>query len=575
MTEQLVALLQIKDNPYQGRKIYKNLEELGRSIAAEGLQENPKARANGKGYQLKFGHRRREAFRWLAANWQAQNLPDRYEGYTVMPLDIEELTDEEMNIGVIVENAQREDLTVIEEAQMMRDYGKRWGKTSDQIGEKFGKSGATVRGVIRLLDLPDVLKEKVSTGEVSQGAARMLLSAQKLISADDMLEAVREAQDSPEDGTLEYQLDGQIDRLDHVVSMWSDEAGKKAQSRRYGNGWALDIKKFPNELLTGLTYKDVIEGLRVKETPRLEAIYTALMDEQKISYADLLAKLKETNDPEAERIEWLQKPGACTVCPYYAKIDGKHYCGMNVCHKRKTAAWNKHLFQKAIKDLGIPVYQESDGPYRVLDDDTEKGLWTKRNKDLRLFPKGGVELRGYQWLEGFDRDMGWVVLTGEALKKQKQAAKEKNTEALEEAMSEEDRVSAILDRADPVLAWEASRAVAQFYFEGWSQAQLEALKRATYSWRSFHTPPGLTFADEGCGSQLAVFLGRNILEGADNVFDDDAYDLENCKQAAEIAVHWGQVVSTLGCELPKSLKTIADDFDAQLAAVRVAVETEA
>jgi len=585
MTEQLVALLQIKDNPYQGRKVYSNIEELGRSIAAEDLQENPKARATpphskggngeGKTYELKFGHRRLRAFLWLKDNFKALGLYPRYDGYTVIPLDIEELTDEEMNIGVIVENAQREDLTVIEEARMMRDYGTRWGRTSDQIGEKFSKSGATVRGVMRLLDLPEGLQDKVATGAISQGAARILLSAQKLISGDDMLRVVTSAQESPEDGTLEYQLDGEIERLDHVVSMWSDENGKKAQSKRYGNGWALDVKKFPNDFLPSLTYKDVVEGLRIKDTPHLNAIFEALIEAGKISYDDLQAKLIEINDPDAVRIGWLQKPGACNVCPYYAKIDGRHYCGMNVCHKRKETAWKRHLLEKAIKDLGIPIYQTSDGPFRLLDDDTEKGLWTKRNKDLRLMPQGADKLHGYQWLDGFDRDLGWVVLTGATLAKQKAAAKEKKTEVLEAAMSDGDRVANILSRADPVLAWEAARVVAQKFFEGWSQAQIDALKRATYAWRSFHTPPGMTFADEGCGSQIAVLIGRNILEGAENVMDtdsDDAYDLEDCKQAMEIAAHWGLVVSTLGCKLPNSVAKIAAEFDAQIASV--AVETE-
>ena len=60
MNEQLIALEQIKPNPYQGREEYGDIEPLARSIATDGLQEIPKARKNGKGYELKFGHRRVE-----------------------------------------------------------------------------------------------------------------------------------------------------------------------------------------------------------------------------------------------------------------------------------------------------------------------------------------------------------------------------------------------------------------------------------------------------------------------------------------------------------------------------------
>jgi ParB/RepB/Spo0J family partition protein len=573
MTVREIELDKICSNPFQQRQVYNGIETLARTIAAHGLQQIPKARYDGDGVQLKFGHRRAQAFRWLRENWKIENLPSRYSEYAVMPLDVEEITVKEMNIGVIVENAQRDDLTVIEEAQMMRDYGTRWDETSEQIGEKFGKNGATVRGIIRLLDLPEVMQDKLVTGEISQGAARILLSAQKLINADDMLSIVQRAQENPDEGTLEYQLDDAIGRLDHVLDMWRDEKGKKPQSQRYGNGWALGMKKFPNELIPSLTYEDVIKGLRIAETPRLSAVYDALREAREISYFDLLAKLKETNDPEAARIEWLLQPGACNVCPYYAVIAGNHYCGMDICHKRKNAAWKKHLFQKAIKDLGIPVYQSSDGPYRLLDDDTEKGLWAKKNKDLRLLPQGAAELHGYQWLEGFDRELGYVVLTGATLKARKEAAKKKDTKVLEEAMGEDDQVAAILERADFVLAWETSRAVSQKYFEGWSEVQVQALRSASYGWRSFHTPPGLTFADEGFGSQVAVFIGRNILEGAENKMEDDEYELEDCKQASEIAEHWGRVVSTLGCKPPKLLAKLAAEFDTQIAAVRVAVET--
>lgn len=76
MSAELIPLNKIAHNPYQGREEYGDIETLARSIAMDGLQETPKGRhtPRGKGYQLKFGHRRAEAFRWLKDNWQAQGL---------------------------------------------------------------------------------------------------------------------------------------------------------------------------------------------------------------------------------------------------------------------------------------------------------------------------------------------------------------------------------------------------------------------------------------------------------------------------------------------------------------------
>lgn len=69
MNEQLIPTKEIHDNPFQHREQYQDIEALGRAIAEVGLQQAPRGRQNGKGYQLKFGHRRKRAFEWLEKNW--------------------------------------------------------------------------------------------------------------------------------------------------------------------------------------------------------------------------------------------------------------------------------------------------------------------------------------------------------------------------------------------------------------------------------------------------------------------------------------------------------------------------
>jgi ParB-like chromosome segregation protein Spo0J len=78
--EKMIDIALVRDNPYQGRMEYKGIEELGRSIAAEDIQEKPKARKVKGGYELKFGHRRLRAFLWLKDNFIALGLTDRGNG---------------------------------------------------------------------------------------------------------------------------------------------------------------------------------------------------------------------------------------------------------------------------------------------------------------------------------------------------------------------------------------------------------------------------------------------------------------------------------------------------------------
>ena len=80
MSEQLIRLEIIDDNPFQDRGSYEDIPELGRTIAVSGLEQKPKARLVGKRYQLKFGHRRKRAFEWLRDIFEAEGLPNRYSG---------------------------------------------------------------------------------------------------------------------------------------------------------------------------------------------------------------------------------------------------------------------------------------------------------------------------------------------------------------------------------------------------------------------------------------------------------------------------------------------------------------
>ena len=92
-----------------------------------------------------------------------------------MPVETRPLTDLEMFEMGVSENLARKDLTPVEEARAMARYRDDFGKTSAEIGRLFGLSDSTVRNKIRLLNLPEEVKEALEDGRLTEGGARNLL----------------------------------------------------------------------------------------------------------------------------------------------------------------------------------------------------------------------------------------------------------------------------------------------------------------------------------------------------------------------------------------------------------------
>lgn len=158
----------IDPSPYQIRSAYSKLkiDALTSSIKKYGLMQIPIARRRGSRYQLAFGHHRLEAFKILKTEC----------GWLNMPLQIEELDDIRMFEYFIIENMQRKDLSIIDKAIVLRRYINEFNATSDQASSLFGIKASTVRGMIRLLDLPEPEQEKMQNGKLTQTEARKMLS---------------------------------------------------------------------------------------------------------------------------------------------------------------------------------------------------------------------------------------------------------------------------------------------------------------------------------------------------------------------------------------------------------------
>jgi len=89
---------------------------------------------------------------------------------------VREATDEQMLEWALVENIHREDLNAIERASAYRQYCDAFGVNADEVAKRVGEDRSTVANYIRLMELPDAVKQMVVTKQLSMGHARALLS---------------------------------------------------------------------------------------------------------------------------------------------------------------------------------------------------------------------------------------------------------------------------------------------------------------------------------------------------------------------------------------------------------------
>jgi ParB/RepB/Spo0J family partition protein len=386
MNDQVLVLLdQIDPNPYQPRHTEDAVavQELADSIVRNGLLQTPTARkANGR-YQLAFGHTRLATFRQLAGVDPQ---------YGLMPLNVQELSDLQMFELAVAENIQRRDLNPIEQAEAMRVYMTTFDKNSVETGAFFNVSPETVRGTVRLNDLAPAAKDALRAGKITVGIARSLLSMQKVAPVKAVEQTLQQINREAGNTVPEEVIENTIDQLENVVELWNDnhQNGKPRAGR---GGWPLDMKNFPNKHLPPLTEKDAQEALGLK------------------------------NGDFKERFEHLLNPPACTACPFYMKVRGSHYCGVKLCYDRKMEAWTAQKLEDASRQLKIPVYQESDGTFQVLESYRDQGLFTKGHAGLRLISKSVAKNRSHQHyfyqssFKGIDDDLFLVAATGDALQK--------------------------------------------------------------------------------------------------------------------------------------------------------------
>lgn len=169
-TEGMVAtntlpLSEIMPNKDQPRKTFDEgaLDELADSIRQHGVLQPLLVRPiSTGGYQLVAGERR----------WRAS----KRAGLKEVPVVVKELNDTETMEIAIIENLQREDLNPIEEAEGLQALIDKCGFTQEEVAVSVGKSRPAIANSLRLLKLPEEVREMTKSGEISAGHARALLA---------------------------------------------------------------------------------------------------------------------------------------------------------------------------------------------------------------------------------------------------------------------------------------------------------------------------------------------------------------------------------------------------------------
>ena len=257
-TVQDVKLSLIRPNPYQPRRTFdqKALRELASSIQESGVfqpiilrQPDPKL----KRYELIAGERR----------FRASKLAKQ----TTIPAIIRTMSDEKMMEVAVLENLQREDLTPLEEAQAYQTLMDKLSLTQAQVAERLGKSRPYIANYLRLLGLPNEIKELVSAGKLSMGQARTLLGLK------DRKQLVKLAKQAVEKNLT-------VRQLEELVSQMNGTAEKKRAKRRQRK--PAYVREAESQLQSKFGTKVAVAPSRKKNAGKIEIPYTSADDFNRI-----------------------------------------------------------------------------------------------------------------------------------------------------------------------------------------------------------------------------------------------------------------------------------------------------
>lgn len=158
----MINLNELRSNPYQPRKVFDKelLEELASSIKEYGILEPIIVKKSIKGYEIVAGERR--------------SIAAKMAGLSEVPAIIRDFNDEEMMSIALLENIQRENLNIIEEALAYKKMIEVMHITQEELSTKVGKSRSHITNILGILKLPSKVQELVLNNKITMGHARCL-----------------------------------------------------------------------------------------------------------------------------------------------------------------------------------------------------------------------------------------------------------------------------------------------------------------------------------------------------------------------------------------------------------------
>ena len=159
-----IDIKEIKVNPYQARTVFNEdeINDLANSIKSNGVIQPIIVRQVGMGYEIIAGERRFRA--------------SQIASLSTIPAIIRKANDEQMHELSIIENIHRVDLNPIERAKAYREYLNAFSLTQVQAAERLGEDRSVIANYLRILDLPQEIKQMLIDGQLSMGHARAILA---------------------------------------------------------------------------------------------------------------------------------------------------------------------------------------------------------------------------------------------------------------------------------------------------------------------------------------------------------------------------------------------------------------
>lgn len=240
----------IKPNENQPRKVFneEKIQELSASILEHGIIQPLVVRKQDKGYEIVAGERR-----WRAAI---------KAGLKEVPCIVRNFNDEENMLVAIIENMQREDLSPIEEAEGLNQMIKIYGLTQEEVSKSVSKSRPYISNSLRLLKLPEEIKDFVTEGKLTAGHARSLITIEdkelqkelclKIIKEDLSVRKTEELVASAGKKKVKPAKKKKSIETLHVESELKDLFGTKVSINQKGRKGTIQLEYYSNDELNRL-----------------------------------------------------------------------------------------------------------------------------------------------------------------------------------------------------------------------------------------------------------------------------------------------------------------------------------